>query len=114
MPYEATIDLDSVNRQLLQRAQARIPRANVIDLDVHAIVAQSLQRLGMRLRILHEGALGDLQSKLMRLQSGLAQNGPDKLSDGLALELHGREIDGNANDRNVLLPPAHHLLTDIP
>src|ERR1700680_4680500 len=63
---EAAVDLDRVDRQPSQIAQARVSGAEVIDQDAHTVVAQVLKGSGVIFRILDECGFRDLECELMR------------------------------------------------
>ena len=58
---ERAIDLDLVERELLQVAQARVAGAEVVHGDVHAKVLELAQRGHRRVGVLEQDALGDLE-----------------------------------------------------
>src|SRR5579862_2165482 len=59
--YERLIDLQSADRELLQRRQRRVAGAEVVDRQVQAHVVQLLQHLHRAAWLGHQGGLGDLQ-----------------------------------------------------
>ena len=59
--HERLVDLERADRELLQRAQARIARAEIVDRQVHAHRAQLVEQRQRALGIHHQCRLGDLE-----------------------------------------------------
>ncbi len=54
---EGTVDLDEVDREALQAAQARVAGAEIVDRQLNAQCLEPAQRLRCLLRIVHQLAL---------------------------------------------------------
>src|SRR6185437_7100259 len=94
---------------MFQTAQARVAGSEIIDFDDHTVRAQSLQCCRVPRHILHQTALGNLQSQMLRPASLLLQNLANAAPDPRAVELHGRDVDSNRNHWNPGLLPTSNL-----
>ena len=68
--HERAVDLQQVDRELLQVGERRVAGAEVVDREPHAEVAQPAQADRRRGRVLHERAFGDLEDQPRRLEAG--------------------------------------------
>jgi len=59
--HERPVDLERADRELLQGAQAGVPRAEIVDRQVDTHRAQLVEQRQRALRIEHECRLGDLE-----------------------------------------------------
>ena len=67
--HEAAIDLEFVEREAPQVAQARIARAEIVDRNVHAHLCSATCSVGDRLlRIVHDRAFGELEFEIAGLE----------------------------------------------
>jgi hypothetical protein len=71
---EGLVDLQGIDGETPQVAQARIAGPKVIDGDPDAALAQRLEDLRGRRDVLHEHALGQLQLEHGRIEAGLRQD----------------------------------------
>src|SRR5439155_20440219 len=67
--HERPIDLERVDRKLVQVAQRRIPGPEVVEIDFHAEFAQLAEHLRSDVRTVHQGRLRDFETEVARLQS---------------------------------------------
>src|SRR6185437_6261129 len=100
---------------------AGIPGAEIVDENARAQVAQRLQRAQLLLRVLHGGALGNLEMHQARINTQLLREPPDNCPKRRLLELPHRYVDRNGHQRQPLtLPltqlqatPPQHIVTDL-
>ena len=97
--HELLIDLHAVDREAAQVVERRVAGAEIVDGDLHAHLAQAVQRGDRARRVLHGQALGDLQLEIARRQAGALQRRGDHLRQIAVLELARREIHGHAQAR---------------
>src|SRR5690349_10809295 len=71
---EAAVDLDLVKWKLLQIAETRIPRPEIVQRQAHAQRAQIFEPCGGLSRLLDQYALGHFKHEASRLQSCVAQD----------------------------------------
>ena len=69
--HERLVDLQCIDREALQMAQARIARAEVIQRKPHTHLAQRMQHCGGRRRVLHQEGFGQLELEMLRSDAGL-------------------------------------------
>jgi hypothetical protein len=91
---EGAVDLDLLDRETREIAQARIAGAEIVHGDRHAELIEARQRLHDRLGVLQKDAFGDLELEPMRLKTRLVQHPAHQPEHILGLELGGREVDG--------------------
>ena len=94
---EGAVDLDLVERQALQVAEARVAGAEIVERDAHAEIADLVQEQARRARVLEQHRLGDFDLEPARVEAGFAQHLLDRLDDVAAAELAGRQVDGHAH-----------------
>jgi len=63
--HELLIDLHDIDRESAQIAERRMARAEVVDGDAHAHVAQLLQRRDGAVAVLHGRAFRDLDDQIL-------------------------------------------------
>ena len=66
--HKRPVDLQGVHWQLVQVAQRRIARAEVVEIDLHAEIAQLAQHFRRDIRAVHQRRLGDLDPQIRGLQ----------------------------------------------
>jgi hypothetical protein len=66
MAHEGLVDLERADRELLQRRQRRIARAEVVDGQVQAHRVQLVEQPHHAAGLGHEGGLGDLEFEVRR------------------------------------------------
>ena len=74
LDHEGAVDLDPVEGELLQVAERRIARAEVIEHDLHAELPEIAQAAEIIFAVAEENRLGDLQFEAMGAQTGLGQD----------------------------------------
>ena len=78
---EGAVDLDRVERELLQVAETRVARAEIIHGDAHAEFAELAESAERRLHVGEENALGDLELQPVRLEAGILQHAADEADE---------------------------------
>src|SRR5713226_1650899 len=91
---ERAVDLETVDRQPRQIAQARIAGAEVVHGDLHAQRLEALEDIGRLLAILDQHARGELELEQSRLELGRAQGAPDRFDEAGTAELLRRDVYG--------------------
>ena len=91
--HERLVDLDDVDREAAQVAQRRVARAEVVQGDADAQVADVTQRGGGQHRVGHQDRLGDFQDEPAGPDAGLVHGRGDLVDDAVAHELAGRKVD---------------------
>jgi len=89
---EAAVDLDLVERELPQVAQAGIASAEIVHGDADAKGLQRCQDAQRILRVVHQGRLGDFQLQAMGWQPGFSQHFGDRFDDAGMDELRRRQV----------------------
>jgi hypothetical protein len=102
---EGAVDLQARNRKALQRAQARIAGAEVVDRQPHAEHLQFLHRRDRLLDVLHDQAFGQLELEAPRIEAAVPQRPHDLGDHGLLAELPGRDVDADADRRQACILP---------
>ena len=90
---ERPVDLDRVERQVLQVGQRRVAGAEVVEHEPDAHVAQPAERPDPDLGLVHHDALGDLELERRRVEPGLGQDRVDLVDEVRLAELAGRQVD---------------------
>ena len=88
---EALVDLQHVDRELLQVRQRRVPRAEVVERDADPELLELVQARD-RLRVGHHG-LGHLEHQRRGWDAGRAQGAADLVDELVVLELVRRDVD---------------------
>src|ERR1700688_2636221 len=99
--HEGPIDLQSVDRKALQRAQTRIPSAEVIQRKQHTDFLQFPEHVCSRSRILDEGGFGQFKFEAVRWQPRLCQNVAYARRETRAAQLHRGNIYGYGHRRQA-------------
>src|ERR1041385_7450189 len=109
--HKRSINLERIDRQSLQRGQRREAGAEVVDRDVDAHTLQPAQHLRRKLRVLHDGALRQLQLQILRRQSCLFENPDHSLRQILIVKLSRGNVHRDLHWRKPLITPAPSLQT---
>ena len=117
--HERTVDLERVDRKSVQVAQRRVPRAEVIEVDLHAELAQAVQHVRHVARVAHQGGFGDLESQGLRPDPGVLDRLLDEPHEAVLQELPGGHVDGDVVEPGGRMAalPLHELgagLTEHP
>src|SRR5262245_13235553 len=107
--HERVVDLERVDREALEVGEARVPRAEVVDRDLHARVLEPAQRARRALGVAHEERLGELELHQPGVHARLAQRVPHDRLEILLLELPRGQVDGDGLDRQPLALPGADL-----
>src|SRR5580700_10329397 len=78
-PDKREIDLERVDRESLQPAEHRVPRAEVVDRDAHAEISNALQQVERFAVFGYGGALCDLELEQCWVEATLLQRAEDAL-----------------------------------
>src|SRR6266853_3063616 len=111
--HERTVDLQAVDRQPRQIAQARIACAEIVHGDLHAERFQAIQDVGRLLPILDQDALGELELKTPGLKLGRAQGALHGLDETGAAELPRGNVYREAQRGVARLVPGLDLATTL-
>ena len=79
--HERAVDLQQVDRELLEVGERRVAGAEVVDGEPHAEVAQPPEPDGRRGRVLHQRALGDLEDQPVGLEAAAAEQRLDPVGE---------------------------------
>ena len=71
---ERDVDLERVDREVLQVRERRVAGAEVVDRDREAFVAQLVQHLADRVEVVQQARLGHLELDPRRLAAGAAHD----------------------------------------
>ena len=74
VPDEGAIDLQRVQREVLEIAERRVAGAEVVDRKVQPHGAQGVQGVGALLLVVHQHRLGELQPQPARIQPRLPEH----------------------------------------
>src|SRR5687768_17261199 len=91
--HEGLVDLDRVQRQVLQQRERRVAGAEVVERDAHAERAQLAQLGDGLLDVEEHRALGDLEAKAPRVDRGCLDDGPHARHEIGTGELPGAHVD---------------------
>ncbi len=94
---EGAIDLDLVEREALQVAQRGIAGAEIVERDPDPELAQLVQDIERGLVVADQHGLGDLELEPAMRQGPSSECRRDVERQRLALELHRRDVDRDAN-----------------
>ena len=121
--HERAVDLQQVDRELLEVRERRVAGAEVVDGEPHAEVAQAPQPDRRRGRVLHERALGDLEDQALRLEPAAVEQRLDPVGQAGSSSWRGATftlIDGAAAAptrvdpaRGLLARGLEHVLADL-
>src|SRR5438067_10763576 len=108
--HERAVDLELVDRQRLDAAQRRVPRAEIVDGDRDAQTAQLAQRLADLPWIFEQRRLGDLQLHPARGQPAGPQRGGDMAGEIRVVQLVAGNVDRQEPGDAVDARPAECVL----
>ena len=91
--HEALVDLDLVERRLLQIAERRVAGAEVVERQPHAERLQLGEGFVGGVAVGEEHALGDFKLQPLGAELVLAEHGGDGFDDRRVVELDWRQID---------------------
>ena len=103
--YERAVDLEYVDRKVLQVRERRVARAEVVDREMDALLLELVHRGDRELCVLHQTAFGDLELEQRRPQPALPQGAAHDGAEVGLLELMRRNVDGHPKARVALLLP---------
>ena len=89
---ERDVDLERVDREVLQVRQARVAGAEIVDRHRKALLAQLLQHLADGVEIVQQARLGDLELDPRRLAARVAHDLGDALRQIVAIELPSGQV----------------------
>ena len=92
---ERAVHLDLAHRHLLEQDEGGVAGAEVVERQAHAESLQRSQRVGDPRRLGHEDALGELEPERGGRQPVPREAGRDGLRKGCAVEVAGRDVDGD-------------------
>ena len=101
---ERNVDLERVDREVLQVRQARVPGAEIVDRHREAFLAQVLQHLLDRVEVVQQARLGDFELDPLGLAAGLAHDLRDALRQVLAIELAAGKVHRHLKRQARLMP----------
>src|SRR5882762_9475450 len=113
--HETAVDLERIHAPALQVREARVANAEIIDGDAHTELAQARDDVLARLAVaclapFEHRALRQLDLQQGRFQAVLRGKPGDVFGEIGALQLHGRDIEGDGHELPSRLPPAHCVL----
>src|SRR5712691_9687205 len=111
--HERAVDLQAVDRQPRQVAQARIACAEIVHGDLHAERFQAIQNIGCLLPILDQHALGELELQTARLELGRAHGALHGFDEAGAAELARGNVYGKAQRSVARLVPGLDLAATL-
>ena len=91
--HERAVDLDRVERQVLEVRERRVAGAEVVEDEAHAVIAELAEDPDPGLGLVHHDALGDLELEGAGLQAGLGQDRGDVLDEVGRRELARGQVD---------------------
>ena len=106
---EAAVDLELVNRQLLEVAERRIAGAEVVDGQADALLLEQAEGLDGTLGVLHDKGLGDLQFEIIRAESADLQRTLDRGHQLAAIDLGTGQVDRQSLQGQALVEPVGDL-----
>ncbi len=102
---ERLVDFQTVDGELAQIAQRRIARTEVIDGQLDAQLVQLVQNIDGNVHVFHEHAFGHFQLQPFGVKAAFFQCGGGQRDDVRAVELHARNVDGDAERRQAFILP---------
>src|SRR5207253_531606 len=94
---ERLIDFQSIDREPLQVIERGMSHAEIIDRDAHSEILEIEKNLGGQVRILHGGALGDLDFQETRIEARTLNGVADHGDDVRLLELTRGDVDRDSH-----------------
>ena len=112
--HESAVDLEHVDRQATQIAQAGVAGSEVVDRDIDAELAQSLQVFYALCEVIDQRAFRQLEHEPVRRHRGLLQHSPQRVAELALPQLYRRQIDRDRHDSHAFALPGDHLLARCP
>ena len=112
---EGPVDLQDVEVQVPQIGERRVPRAEVVDRDAHAEVADPDEQGEGRGPVLEEGALGQLEHETLRVGPVPFEGGGHEIGEGI-IDLDAADVDGEVDvgpDAHARMPPLGQPTTGL-
>src|ERR1051326_3740806 len=88
---EGAVDLHRVERESLQVVERRVAGTEVVNRDRNADLTKRAEHLDAQLRVLHRGALRDLELQDARIDARVGDRAADEVRELVLLELSRRE-----------------------
>ena len=107
--HEHTVDLQGVDREVLQVGKAAVAGAEVVQRQPHAALPDTAQQAAGGVAAGHHHALGQLEFEQARVEAGLFQHLVQPVMEISMLELHRRHIHRHRDGMTELLPRARLL-----
>ena len=95
---EGSVDLDEVERELLQIGERGVAGPEVIEADLNADVSQGAEPGHRRVGRLHEDSLGDLDLKVVTGHAGGVEQLDDRRREALIGQMTRRHVDGDLDE----------------
>src|SRR4051794_8924975 len=95
LPDEGAIDLERVERKMLQVAERRVPGTEVIHREVKPHSPERVEGFGAFLVVIDQDALRELQAEISWLEVAQLQGAADRITQP-PLQLPAREVDTNS------------------
>ena len=102
---ERFVDLQPRNRERLQRTEAGIAGAEVVDRQLNAEALQSFHGVDRLRHVLHDQAFGQFKLEILGFQAAILQCADDLGEQVLVAELSRRDVDRNVDERQPCLLP---------
>ena len=99
--HERPVDLDRVERQVLEVRQRRVAGPEVVEHEADTQVAQAAKRPDARLGLVHQHALGDLELEGAGVEAGLREDRRRRPRQVGLGELARRQVDRHEQRRRV-------------
>src|ERR1700691_553104 len=111
---ERLVDLEGINGKLPEIAQAGVPRAEVIDRNLHPSLSQCRENGCGGLGMLHQNAFGQLQFKKSRIQPRVLENREYAVKKALVSQLHRGDVYRHRPQGKAGVCPSLGLLAGLP
>ena len=92
---EGSVDFEFIDRQALEVGERGVPGAEIVDGKAQADIMELGRDLQRIHRIVHDGALSDLEGQTARFDIPLAKKTADLIRQVVALEAYGGDVDGD-------------------
>ena len=116
LAQELHVDLQDVRLDVLEKAQARVAAAEIIDGDREAVLLEPLDESDGLLRLVHEDRLRDLELEMPRVDLVLLDEMREDLVEVEVVDVLDRDVDRDpvaAEDR-VILPRLQQAAGHLP
>src|SRR5439155_1078126 len=114
--HEGTVDFEDVDRETMQVGERRVAGAEIVDRKPDAEGLQAAESLEVRVAVVHDGALGELDDEIVRLESGFTQRLGDVMYQIALFEVAGRDVHREPQGRSAGdgLAPGAHVAAGLP